>query len=107
MINSKQLFVLLILILVTLLLRDLPYANVVFISKLWLVYFAILIFVILVTIKFRVRVLWYTTIALFVMAFVLTLMRLPFFAESIGVIIYFSLWVIIILRLISFAKERQ
>lgn len=107
MVNSKQLFVFLILILVTLLLRDLPYVNVVFISRLWLVYFAILMFVILASLKFRVTILWYTTIALFVMSFMLTLMRLPFFAESVGVLIYFFLWIIVIHRLIEFAKDRR
>lgn len=107
MINNKQLFALSILILLTLFLRDLPYINIVFISRLWLIYFAILMFVILATIKFRVILLWYVTIALFIGAFVLTLMRLSFFAESIGVLIYFSLWVIIIHRLIGFTKGRQ
>ncbi len=107
MVNSKQLFVLLILVLLTLLLRDLPYLNIVFISRIWLIYVAILLFVILVSIKFRVILLWYVTFALFFIAFVLTLARLPFFAESIGVFIYFLLWAIVIHRLISFVKGRR
>ena len=107
MLSSRQLFVLLILILLTLFFRDLPYVNVVFISSFGLIYFAILMFVILAIIKFRVILLWYLTFALFIIAFVFTLARLPFFAESIGVLIYASLWVIIIHRLIGFTKGRR
>lgn len=107
MTNSKQLFILLIFILLTLLLRDLPYLNVALISKIWLIYFAILFFVILSSVKFRVILLWYLTFALFFISFVLTLMPLPFFAESIGILIYFSLWAIVIHKLIGFAKDRR
>ena len=107
MINGKQFFVLLILILLTLLLRDLPYLNVVFISRIWLIYFAILFFVILASIKFRVILLWYATFALFLVAFVLTLMRLPFFSESAGILIYFSLWAIVIHVLVAFIKRKK
>ena len=105
--RSKQFFVLLILILLTLLLRDLPYVNVVFISRIWLIYFAILFFVLLAGIKFRVILLWYSTFVLLIAAFVLALMGLPFFSESVGMLIYFSLWAVVIHALIGFAKERR
>lgn len=104
MINSKQLFVLLILILLTLFLRDLPYLNVIFISRIWLVYFALLFFVILSLLKFRVIFLWYGIFTLFLIVGMLTIMHLPFFSESIGVLIYFSFWAIVIHKLVSVVK---
>lgn len=104
MVSSKKFLMLFILILLTLFLRDLPYLNVTFIGKMWLIYFALLLFIILVSIRFRVMFFWYATFVLFFAAFVLTLLRLPFFAESVGVLIYFLLWAIVIHRLMSFIK---
>lgn len=104
MLSGKKLLTLFILILLTLFLRDLPYVNVTFIGKMWLIYFALLLFTILVSIRFRVIFLWYATFVLFFAALILTLLRLPFFAESVGVLIYFLLWAIVIYRLMSFIK---
>jgi len=107
MANNKQFLVLLTLVLLTLLLRDLPYLNVIFVSRIWLIYFAILLFVIFAGIKFRVTLLWFVTFVLLCATFALTILRLSFFAESIGVLIYFLLWAIVIHRLIGFVKDRR
>lgn len=96
-----------LLIVLTLFLRDLPYLNVLFISRIWLIYFAILLFVLLAGIKFRVTIMWIATYLLFGWAFVLTVLRLPFFAEFIGVFIYFLLWAIVFHRLIGFYKDKR
>lgn len=105
--NSKQLLVPLTLVLLALLLRDSPYLNTIFINRIWFFYFASLLFVFLIVVKFRVVLLWYMTLGLFIIAFILTLMRLDFFAELIGVLIYFSLWAIVFHRLIGFVKDKQ
>src|SRR5574341_2244881 len=104
MLDGKKLLLLFILVVFTLFLRDLPYVNVTFISRMWLIYFALLLFIVLISIKFRVGFLWFAIFLLSTVAFVLTFMRLPFFAESIGILIYFFLWAILIHRLIGFVK---
>ncbi len=107
MLSNKQIFILLILVMLALLLRDVPYLNILFISRIWLIYFAILLFVLFAGIKFRVTIIWLATYMLFGTAFVLTILRLPFFAEFIGVLIFFLLWTIVIHRLIGFFKDKR
>lgn len=106
MLSNKQIFILLILVLLTLFLRDLPYLNVLFISRIWLMYFAILLFVLFAGIKFRATIIWLATYVLLGVAFVLTILQLPFFAEFIGVLIFFLLWAIVVHRLIGFFKDK-
>ncbi len=107
MISTKQFYFLLTLVLFTLFLRDLPYLNVIFISRMWLVYFALLFFVVLSILKFRVIFLWYGIFILLSIAGMLTIMHLPFFSESIGILIYFSFWTIIIHKFIGFVKGKK
>lgn len=103
----KQLFILSMLILITLFLRDLPYINVVIINKMWILYIVILLLVLLSSIKFRVVVVSYLTGVLFFTAFVLTLLKLNFFAEAIGALVYFFLWILFIHRLITYHREMR
>lgn len=105
MVTLKHILWLCIFILVTLLLRDLPYVNVVIINKMWIFYLIILLLVGLSSIKFKVSLVTYTTFALFLIAFILTILKLNFFAEGIGILIYFSLWVILIHKMVSFFRE--
>lgn len=105
MITTKHVLWLSILILVTLLMRDLPYVNVIIINKIWIFYLILLLLVGLSSIRFKVSLVTYATFALFFIAFILTLLKLSFFAEAIGVLIYFSLWVILIHKMIAFFRE--
>lgn len=107
MMTLKHFFMLTVLILITLLMRDLPYINVVFIGKIWILYLLILLFVVLSSIKFRFALVTYGTVLLFVIVAVLTLLSLIFFAEAIGVLIYFSLWILVIHEIFSFYKEQR
>jgi len=107
MVSNKQLFVLLTLVILTLLLRDSPYMNVLFIGRIWLFYFAILLFLIFIAIKFKVVFLWYGAFILCILAFVFVVLRLPFFAELNGVLIYFALWIIVIHKLIDFVRNKR
>ena len=102
MISQRRLVWLSIFILLTLLLRDLPYVNVVVINKMWIIYLLILLFIALSSIKFKVSIVLYTTILLFLIAFIWTLLRLNFFADAIGSLIYFSLWIIFIHKSVTF-----
>ena len=105
MVTLKHILWLCIFILVTLLLRDLPYVNVVIINKMWIFYLIILLLVGLSSIKFKVSLVTHTTFALFLIAFILTILKLNFFAEGIGILIYFSLWVILIHKMVTFFRE--
>ncbi|OGG24524.1 hypothetical protein A3A79_05060 [Candidatus Gottesmanbacteria bacterium RIFCSPLOWO2_01_FULL_43_11b] len=103
----KQLFGLSIVIVITLLLRDLPYANVIFINKIWLLYLLILLLIILSSMKFKVTLVSYLTGFLFFVAFLLTLLKLTFFAEAIGALIYFSLWIVLVHQIILFYRQSR
>lgn len=105
MISQKHLVWLSILILLTLLLRDLPYVNVIVIKKMWIFYLLILLFVALSSIKFKVSLVAYATVFMFLVAFILTLLQLNFFADGIGTLIYFSLWIIFIHKTVTFFRE--
>ena len=107
MITTKHIFALTLVILVTLLLRDLPYINVIIIGKIWIFYLLILLLFLLSSIRFKFNLVSYVTILLFLVAFVLTLFNLTFFAEAIGILIYFSLWILFINKVILFFTERD
>lgn len=105
MITHQHILALTILILVTLLLRDLPYFNVIVINKIWILYLIMLLLVALSSIRFKFSIVSYVTLLLFVAAFILTLLGLTFFAEGIGTLIYFALWILLIYNIISFMKK--
>ncbi len=96
---------LVVLVLITLLVRDLPYFNVLVINRIWIVYLLALLLIFLSNIRFHVRYVVYFTLALFVVGLVLTLLRLTFFADGVGVIIYFALWIILIHRIFLYFKQ--
>lgn len=104
--SNRQFVLFFIFILLTLFLRDLPYFNVLFINRLWFVYFVLLLFVLFARADFRVTVLWLVTFILFLVAIVLTVIKFLFFAETIGIFIYFLLWMIVIYRLIGFVRKQ-
>ncbi len=107
MITTKHIFALSLVILFTLLLRDLPYINVIIIGKIWIIYLLILLLFLLSSIRFKFAMVSYLTILLFLAAFVLTLFNLTFFAEAIGILIYFSLWILFVNKVIMFFTEQH
>ena len=93
--NNKYLYLISLLVLFTLLIRDLPYINVAIIGRIWILYLLILLVVVLTSLKFQYQLVLWATYLLFVVAFVFTLLAIPFVAESIGILIYFALWVLL------------
>lgn len=90
----KKLFLYILLILATLFLRDLPYFNVLFIHQLWIVYFILLLILLFTSIKFDRRIVVGASFFLLLVALVLTLLKMSFFADAVGVFLYFLLWFI-------------
>jgi hypothetical protein len=83
-------------ILLTLLIRDLPYINVTIINKIWIIYLLLLLVLALMSIRFRyAHILLCTSILIFT-AFVLELLSIVFVADMIGIFIYFLLWIILL-----------
>jgi len=85
-----------LLILLTLLLRDVPYFNVIIIGKIWILYLLILLIALMTSLRFRYSMFLPITIILFLLALLFTLISFPFMAEAIGILIYFAFWVIFI-----------
>ncbi len=103
--KERFLFLLTVLILITLLLRDLPYFNVLIVNRIWIIYLLILLLLILSGMKFKVRHVSYAVLLLFIGAFILALLGLTFFAEGVGAVLYFALWIVFIHGIYSFLKE--
>lgn len=87
--------------------RDLPYINVAIINKMWIVYLVILLLLLLSSIKFKISIVSYLAGSFFLVAFILTLLGLTFFAEAVGILIYFSLWIVLVHKIITFFRDEQ
>lgn len=105
--DVQYLFLLSVLILLTLFIRDLPYINVLIISKIWIVYLLVLLVIFLYKVNFNVRYVLYSALLFFIFAFFLTVLSLSFFSEGAGVILYFSLWIVLIHKLVFYIKEKK
>lgn len=105
MFNNKYLYLVSLLVLFTLLIRDLPYVNVAIIGRMWIIYLFILLVILLTSIKFKYSLFLYATFVLFFAAFVLTILTLGFIADAIGVLIYFSLWVLLVHAILEFMNS--
>ena len=92
--SANQITILVLAILFTLLLRDLPYFNIIFISKMWIVYLVLFLAILLPRIRIKFSTFFYIAITLFGIGLISTLLQLKLFAETMGIILYFSLWVV-------------
>jgi len=95
------------LMLMTLLLRDLPYVNVIVINKMWILYVGMVLLVAFSRIRFKFSIVFYGTVALFVASFILTLLGLTFVAEGIGIFIYFALWILLLHAIGSYVRKSR
>lgn len=122
MINDKKKLFLLLLILLALLLRDLPYINILIIDKIWILYLFILLLLALWNIRIKIRFITYfssviLTIALFLSIIqvprllegvgVLKYFQVPGLLEGVGVLIYFFLLISVIYKIYSFRKSQD
>ena len=106
MFNNKYLFFITLLVLLTLLIRDLPYVNVAIIGRMWIVYLLILLVVILTSLRFKYTLVLGATYFLFLIALTFTLLSIPFIADAIGVLVYFSLWILFCHDLITTLRKK-
>lgn len=97
-----KIFVFVVLLLVALFLRDVPYLNIVFVPRMYLIYIALFFFLFppktTRTLFFGILLLLFLTIIVTVLQFMLT-------AELLGVILYFVLWVLVLSRIVSYIKS--
>lgn len=105
MITTRALYLLGLLILFTLLIRDLPYVNVAIINRMWIVYLVILLVTVLSSLKFRYAPVLLVTCALFFIAYILTILSIVFVADAIGILIYFSIWILLIHLIVTTFRE--
>ena len=103
--SGNQIIMVVLAILFTLLLRDLPYFNVVIIGKMWIVYLFLFLVILLSRIRVKLSTISYVTILLLGVAMVLTLLSLKFFAEAIGIILYLSMWIVLGVKMWSYLRE--
>lgn len=99
-------FILLILLIISLALRELPYINILVAGRLW-IFYGLLLFLLIFPWKIRYSpplVLILLSGLLLLGAFLLTLGRFFTFAEMFGVVIYFLLWAAVIFKITDLWK---
>lgn len=105
--SGNQVIIIVLVILFTLLLRDLPYFNVVIIGKMWMIY--LLLFLVILTSRVGVKLTAVTFVIVFLLgvALLLTLSNLKFFAEIVGIILYFCMWIVMLAKMWSYIQEKS
>lgn len=101
--EKTKILLILVLLLLSLVFRELPYVNVLVAGKLW-IFYGLLLLVLIFVRKIRNLPLVLLGIFFLFIAFLLTLFNLNFFAEILGLGIYFLLWLAVILKIIDFLK---
>lgn len=96
MLSYKKILILLMLTLVILITRDLPYANVFIIDKVWMIYLAMLLLL-----YFPTNIRFYYFIAGFFifLDLLVSLFHFSIFSEILGILIFILLWVIAIFKI--------
>lgn len=105
MLTGKYVQLIGLLILLTLLLRDVPYFNVLIIGKIWILYLLIFLVIVMAWIRFRYAIFLQGTVILLLVAYVFTIAGIPFLAEAIGILVYFSFWIIFIHAVVMSTKQ--
>lgn len=103
--SNRKIFLFLWVLLVTLLLRDVPYLNVLFINQLWIVYLLMLFIFIFSNVTIYLRHVFITALLFFAFALVLSLFKFVFLAESVGILVYLFFWIILTLVLRDIKNE--
>lgn len=104
MLNSKKLAIFLLIIILSLGLREVPYINIFVVRQLWLVYSLLLFFLFFPLLPAH---LFKLIILLLMTALLFALLKLDYLAEMEGVAIYFLLWLIVGLRIKEFFQKTR
>lgn len=103
--KQKKLTLLLFLTILSLILRETPYLNIFVVQQLWLFYPVLLFFLIF---PIPTVALILSLVIAFLAALIFTYLKLTYFAELAGIIIYFLLWLLCFLKIKDyFQKMRQ
>lgn len=120
MIYNKKTYFFLSLILLILLLRDLPYINILIIDKVWILYVFIFLLLALWNIRIKMRFIIYFSFVILAIALFLSIiqmsrlfegfkivryLQLPSFLEGVGIVIYFFLLIFVIYKIYFFTKS--
>lgn len=100
---NKKLLLFSSFLLVFLFFRDVPYLNIFFITKIWIAY--ILLFIFLFPPR-KSEHLFYVLIGIILLALIFTMLRFFVITEMQGIVIYFTLFTIVILRILSLIKKQ-
>jgi len=102
MIKNRKLLIILTVLILSLLVRELPYVNVLFLNKLWVFY--IFLFLYLFPPK-RKKFILFLIFLLLGIILILTILNFVVFAEAIGNIIFMLVLVFLVMKLSDFLKE--
>jgi len=113
MFSSKKIIFFLILIILSLVLREMPYVNVLVAGKLWIFYLVLLFLLFFFpfasyfskTATSSALVIF--TILVIFSLFLFTIFKITYFAEMIGVVFYFLLWLIVCLKMMEFFRKTR
>lgn len=104
MVNYKKFTFALLLLIITLILREIPYINILVVRELWVFYLILLFLLIFPLSPRRLSLL---VIFLFLTALFFSFLKLTYFSELAGVTIYFLLWLVVGLRIKEFFKKTR
>ena len=107
MINNRNTVIFLLFILVTLFLRDVPYLNVFFVNKLWIFYLFLLAFFLIYMLRAKLKYLIYLCLALIIPTLLFILVKLNYFADAVGIFVYFFLWIVVAVKIYSLIRSKE
>lgn len=107
MISQKKLVLFFLFSTVLLLLRDIPYLNVLIIEKLWLIYLLLLFWILSYFIPKKVDIFFFAVFSLLFIALLFSFLKITIIPEAVGIIIYALLWLIIVQSIIQLVRSEM
>ena len=89
---TKKLFIYTSLLTGILILRDVPFINLYFIDKVWVIY---LVAFLLIFLPKRFGILFYACLISLFLAFLFTMLNYIFASELLGIVVYFLMWILV------------
>ena len=105
--KDRRIIIAFLFIIIILLLRDAPYINVFVIDKLWVVYILLILGAVFSLIPRKESYLWGVLFFLPLIPLIFTLVKIPIAAEFIGVVFYSILWFAVLIKIVSFVREKN
>lgn len=96
MLSYKKILILLMLTLIILITRDLPYVNVFIIDKVWMIYLAMLFLLYFPT---NIKFYYFATGFFIFLDLLASLIHLPIISEILGILIFILLWILLIFKI--------